>query len=69
MDPPRIYRFGNFVLDFGRGTLLTRSGTEISLRRKSFSLLQLLVENAGQLLTRETIMAALWPNVFVTDRV
>jgi len=67
MDPPRIYRLGPFVLDLGRGALLGRGGTEISLRRKSFSLLRLLVENAGQLLTRESLMAELWPNIYVTD--
>jgi DNA-binding winged helix-turn-helix (wHTH) protein/TolB-like protein len=67
MDPPRTYRVGSFVLDLGRGALSACGGTEIPLRRKSFSLLRLLVENAGRLMTRETIMAALWPNIFVTD--
>jgi adenylate cyclase len=61
-----VYRFSSFVLDAGRGALLTADEAEIPLRAKSFALLRLMVENAGQLLARETIMEALWPNIFVT---
>ncbi len=61
------YRFGSFTLDLGRGALLADDGAELALRPKSFALLRLLVENAGQLLSREAIMEALWPNVFVTE--
>ena len=43
------HRFEDFVLDLARGTLLTTAGHEIPLRRKSFQLLQLLVETVGQL--------------------
>jgi DNA-binding winged helix-turn-helix (wHTH) protein len=42
-------------------------GAEIPLRAKSLALLRMLVENAGHLLTRATIMEALWSNVVVTD--
>ncbi len=45
----------------------TTTGAEVPLRAKSFALLRLLIENAGRLMTREAIMAALWPEVFVTD--
>jgi adenylate cyclase len=62
-----VYSFGAFVLDCGNETLRTADGTEIFLRPKSFALLRLMVENAGRLLMRETIMEALWPNIFVTD--
>jgi DNA-binding winged helix-turn-helix (wHTH) protein len=61
------YRFGSFTLDLERGALLAADGTEMPLRSKSFALLRLLVENAGRLLSRDTIMKALWPNVLVTD--
>jgi DNA-binding winged helix-turn-helix (wHTH) protein len=61
------YRFGGFVLDLGRGALLATNGKEIALRAKSFAFLQLLVENSERLMTRKAIMAALWPNVFVSD--
>ena len=49
------------------GQLLATDGREMPLRPKSFALLRLLVENAGRLLSRDMIMEALWPNVFVTD--
>jgi class 3 adenylate cyclase/tetratricopeptide (TPR) repeat protein len=62
-----VYAFGAFVLDCGNEALRTADGAEIYLRAKSFALLRLMVENAGRLLTRETIMGALWPNLFVTD--
>jgi class 3 adenylate cyclase/DNA-binding winged helix-turn-helix (wHTH) protein/tetratricopeptide (TPR) repeat protein len=61
------YRFDRFILDLNRGALLALDGTEIPLRPKSFALLQLLLDNAGRLLKRDTIMEAVWPDVFVTD--
>jgi len=61
------YYFDRFVLDLHRGALLALDGAELPLRPKSFALLQLLLENAGKLLNRDTIMEAVWPDVFVTD--
>ncbi len=65
--PVATYRFAGFVLDIRRGALLTAAGEELSLRRQSFELLRLLVENAGRLLDRDTINRAIWPDVMVTD--
>src|SRR4051794_14735892 len=61
------YRFDRFTLDLARGALLAEDGSELPLRPKSSALLRLLVENAGRLLDRDAIMAAVWPDVFVTD--
>ena len=61
------YRFEDFVLDLARGTLLTTAGHEIPLRRKSFQLLRLLVENVGQLLDRDGIYRAIWTDLAVSD--
>jgi DNA-binding winged helix-turn-helix (wHTH) protein len=67
-NPPcMVYRFDRFTLNLARGALLTSDGAELPLRPKSFALLQFLVENAGRLLDRDTIMQAIWPDVFVTD--
>jgi adenylate cyclase len=63
----RVYRFGGFVLDCSREVLRTADGRPVLLRPKSFALLLLLIENAGQVMTRSTIMEKLWPNLFVTD--
>ena len=62
-----VRQFGNFALDLGRGALVNSRGQEIPLRPKPFALLRLLVENGGMLVTREAIMAAVWPGVFVSD--
>lgn len=62
-----VYRFAGFVLDIGKGKLLTAADEEIPLRRQSFEMLRLFSENAGRLLDRESINRAIWPDVTVTD--
>ena len=57
-DREAIYRFEGFILDLARGALLTASGEDLSLRRKSFELLRLFVVNAGRLLDHDTIIRA-----------
>ena len=62
-----LYQFDGFVLDLTRGILSDAKGEELPLRRKSFDLLHLLVENRGRLLDRDTIGQAIWSDVTVTD--
>lgn len=62
-----ICRFGDFVLDTGNETLRTAGGVHIPLRPRSFALLRLMTESPGRLLTREALLASLWPNLSVTD--
>jgi TolB-like protein/DNA-binding winged helix-turn-helix (wHTH) protein len=63
---PRLIRFDSYMLDLRRGTL--RSGEDdIEIRPKTFEVLKLLVENAGRLVSKDEIVAAVWPSVFVTD--
>src|SRR6185436_2058346 len=61
----RLY-FDDFVLDLKRGCLL-RAEQEIPLRPKTFAVLQFLVEHAGRLVSKEELLAAVWPNLVVTD--
>ena len=61
-----LYRFDRFVLDAAKG-ILWADGVTRELRPKSFALLCLFVENSGRLLSRDEIMATIWPDVFVTD--
>lgn len=57
--------FDNFQLDFGRFQLF-RDGKALKLEGLPLQLLMFLVENKGQLVTREQISAALWSkDVFV----
>jgi DNA-binding winged helix-turn-helix (wHTH) protein len=61
------YRFDSHVLDLERWALLAPDGHDIPLRPKSFALMRLLVENAGRLVSQDTIMKTLWSDVFVTE--
>ena len=61
-----VYRFGPFLLDAGERRL-QRGDAEVSLTRKSFDLLLLLVEHAGRLQSREALYAALWPDTIVEE--
>jgi DNA-binding winged helix-turn-helix (wHTH) protein len=62
----KVYAFGRFTLDLGRGFLLSE-GNVIPLRRQSFALLRLFVENAGRLLDRNMINQTISPSVVVSD--
>jgi eukaryotic-like serine/threonine-protein kinase len=59
------YRFGPFEAYPESGQLL-KSGARVKLQEQPFRLLCLLLENQGQLVTRDTIRDYLWPqNTFV----
>src|SRR5712691_1416755 len=61
-----LFRFEGFTLDVTRGCV--RSGERaLELRPKSFEVLRFLVENADRLLTKDEIIAAIWPEVIVTE--
>ena len=62
----RRLRFDRYVLDLDRGSLLV-DGSEIALRPKTFAVLRYLVENAGRLVSKDELFAAVWPNLAVTD--
>jgi adenylate cyclase len=62
-----LYQFEGFVLDLARGILSNAKGEALPLRRKSFDLLRLLIENRGRLLDRDAIGDAIWSDVTVTD--
>jgi len=63
--PETSYSFGLYVLDPGDGTL-TRDSVRVRVQEQPFQLLLLLVERAGQVVSREEIRNRLWPqNTFV----
>lgn len=59
-------RFGRFALDLVAGRLIA-GGKEVALRAKSFEVLRLLASHQGQLVTKEQLFAAVWPDVVVGD--
>jgi len=60
------YRFAEFDLDL-EAMRLCRHGDPVKLERRPLDLLVLLVGNHGRLVTREEIVAALWPARVIID--
>ena len=58
LDP--IYRFGPFEARPGSGTLL-RQGVRVKLQDQPFRLLVLLLEHAGEVVSREELQQRIWP--------
>lgn len=59
--------FDGFTLNLTRGCLIGRDGEEIKLRPKSFEVLRYLVESSGRLVSKDELIAAVWPDTAVTD--
>ena len=57
---PQLIRFEDFEADL-RTEELSRSGTRLRLPHQSFCVLAMLLERAGQLVTREELRSRLWP--------
>lgn len=60
------FALNDTILDTRAGTL-TRDGSLVPLRAKSFSLLMCLIGRAGQVVTKDDLFEAVWPGVFVTE--
>jgi DNA-binding winged helix-turn-helix (wHTH) protein/tetratricopeptide (TPR) repeat protein len=60
-----MLRFDGFELDPRRLELREAGGQVVPLRRKSFQLLWLFASRSREVLTREEITAAIWPNLHV----
>lgn len=64
--PPTPMQFGNHVLDPVNASLCS-GDTEIKLRPRSFEVLLYLARNAGRLVTKDELLASVWPGLIVTD--
>src|SRR5215472_6610182 len=68
MQATKEIAFGQFRLDLTNECLW--SGTRaISLRPKAFGVLKLLIENPGQLVSKQKVLDIVWPGTFVGDAV
>jgi len=63
---PSLLRFDRFTLDLARGCL-KHGAEEIPLRPKAYGVLRYLVDRPDRLVSKEEIIGAIWPRVFVTD--
>src|SRR5260370_31723916 len=64
--PPERYRFGPLELQPGNRRLL-KDGATISLRPRAFDLLVALVDRAGRLVTKDELLARVWPKTVVEE--
>ncbi|HEU4687956.1 MAG TPA: winged helix-turn-helix domain-containing protein [Vicinamibacterales bacterium] len=67
-DNPTQVAFGPFRLD-RPNRRLHRGASVISLRPKTFAVLDYLVARSGRLVTKDQVLAAVWPETAVTDTV
>jgi cholera toxin transcriptional activator len=59
-QPARIVRFGVFELDLSAGEL-RKNGAKLRLQEQPFQVLALLLEHAGDVVTRDEVRQKLWP--------
>ena len=62
----RIARFGVFELDLSAGEL-RKSGVKLRLQDQPFQVLALLLDHAGEVVTREELQQKLWPSDTFVD--
>lgn len=66
---PDVYEFGKNKIDFKALEGFGKNGEKLMLTKKEVMLLKLLVENRGEVVTREKILQAVWGyNVYPTTR-
>jgi adenylate cyclase len=62
-----LFHFDGFCLDVDRGQLIDRSSSVVEIRPKSFSVLRYLLDNPNRIVSRDELIEAVWPGVFVSD--
>jgi adenylate cyclase len=74
MDPvPEVpfLRFGNYLLDVHAGILFRShddgTKTALAIGSRALAVLSVLVDHAGEVVTKKTIMDAVWPNMAVEE--
>ena len=66
MAPRETYRFGDFTLDV-RERRLTSGPDVVRLSPKAFDVLSALVQQPGRLVTKNELLARIWPESFVEE--
>jgi len=61
---PRLVRFGGFEVDLRAGEL-RKDGAKLKLSSQPFLVLTILLEQPGEVVTREELQERLWPDTFV----
>lgn len=58
---------GDVIFDVRDGTLQSKSGATVPLRKQSKAVLRLLLERAGETVSKSEIFETVWPQTHVTD--
>src|SRR5262245_36182449 len=72
MEPPKtessqdVFAFGRFRLIPSR-RLLMRDSVSVQLGSRALDILTLLVRHSGELVSKDDLIAAVWPNTFVDE--
>src|SRR6516225_8551826 len=66
MGSLEVYEFRGFTLEIGERRL-SRNGEAVRVPPKAFDLLALLVRQPGRLLTKDELLARVWPDAFVEE--
>src|SRR5258706_13300532 len=66
MTKRRIYEFADYRVDTGQFRL-TKSGRAEPINPTVFKILQILLERAGDSVTKEELMKCVWPDSFVEE--
>jgi eukaryotic-like serine/threonine-protein kinase len=61
------YEFGGFRLDTASQVLTSREGEQVALPSRAYQTLLYLVERAGELVEKSSLMAAVWPRSVVEE--
>lgn len=66
VTPQKVLRFSEFEVDLQAGLLFKR-GVKVRLREQVFEVLSMLLEHAGEVVTREELKKRLWPGDVIVD--
>lgn len=66
MESSLEYQFGDFRLDL-REEALFRDGDKVTINRRTFQVLRLLVERAGEIVSKQEFFDTVWADTFVED--
>ena len=61
-----VYEFGDYRVDAGN-LLLSRAGQPVPLTPKVFDTLLLLVKRSGEVLEKDALLRAIWPDTIVEE--
>jgi DNA-binding winged helix-turn-helix (wHTH) protein len=68
-DSSAVYRFGDFVLEPAQQRLTVGDRQPVALTPKAFHTLLCLVKRSGDLVTKQELLASVWPDVIVEEAI